>query len=68
MASSIDNKIIKENQFYNLTREKLYEKLDTTENGLSNEEAENRLKTFGDNKLPKEKKRQSSEKVSQAIQ
>ena len=35
MASSIDNKIIKENQFYNLTREKLYEKLDTAENGLS---------------------------------
>ena len=49
----------KELAFYNETVDELYKKMDTNENGLSQEEAKERLLKYGENKLV-EKKRKSS--------
>lgn len=42
--------------WYRTTIEEIYRKLNTTEKGLTTEEAEQRLRIYGPNKLPEEKK------------
>lgn len=44
-------------EIYNKSIEELYEELDSSRNGLTNEEAIKRLETNGENKLDKEKKK-----------
>ena len=46
-----------ENKFYNQTVEELYKSLDTSINGLSDEEASKRLTIYGENKLEEAKKK-----------
>lgn len=49
---------MKENKnFYNETVEELYEKFSTNENGLTDEEVENRINKYGENKLKEQKKK-----------
>ena len=42
--------------WYQMTRDELFTKLKTDENGLTNKEANQRLEKFGNNTLPKKKK------------
>ena len=49
---------MKENKnYYNETVEELYEKFSTNENGLTDEEVENRINKYGENKLKEQKKK-----------
>ncbi|KKT33746.1 MAG: ATPase, P-type (Transporting), HAD superfamily, subfamily IC [Candidatus Woesebacteria bacterium GW2011_GWB1_44_11b] len=41
--------------WHSFSLKKIYQELETSENGLSIEEARNRLKRYGENSLPKEK-------------
>ena len=42
--------------YYSKTKEEIFRELETTENGLSKEEAQRRLKKYGKNELPQKKK------------
>ncbi len=46
----------KESDFLSLSKKEIFEKLKTSEAGLSEKEAENRIKIYGKNELPKKKK------------
>ncbi len=49
-------KVDKENRWHSLELEEAYKKLDTSEKGLSNDEAKDRLQKYGINELEEEKK------------
>lgn len=56
MSGRLKKSSIEKIMFYNLTIKETYEELDTQENGLSDDEAQSRMESFGENKLPKEEK------------
>ena len=53
----IDMKEEKKLDFYNETIDELYKRLETQENGLTEEEAKRRLEKYGENKLEEQKKK-----------
>jgi len=55
MKNSLNKETLKETEFYRVSMEEINEKLNTNEDGLTKEEAQNRLETFGENKLPEKK-------------
>lgn len=49
-----------ESKWYSLTKEALFEKLQTGKEGLSSSTVEKRLEKFGDNKIPESKNVQNN--------
>ncbi|HCX64387.1 MAG TPA: carbonate dehydratase [Eubacteriaceae bacterium] len=55
MSNAPNKENLKQTKFYRTSLEDTYAKLGSSEEGLSKEEAQNRLDAFGENKLPEEK-------------